>query len=145
MLANTQPLDSLAAELWDFVGIAPEYDLPALWQVSLSRQCDEPDGWKCRAAVKTLAQDSAAAYQAVAEYARFAGTQVVLGEPYKSGVWPSGTQRTVSTTLTFMGVAVEVAGWVDGDFTPPPVPEPAPVVPGSFAELVGEALTHGNS
>lgn len=139
MRTNTQSLDTLANELWNFLGDATDHDLPPLYSVSFDRYATDR-GWRCRARVDGPPLESAVLYESISAYARYWGVKVQFGEPYPGGLWPSKKQRTLTVQAVYMGVSIELYALVDGEFEPP---QPEPVrVTGAFADfLLGEDVT----
>lgn len=109
---NTKPLDTLANELWDFVGLAPDLDLPRLRRVTLSRWDDE-DGWKAEAHIKS--DDRAADIEGVYAYARYTGGTVKLVAPYPGSQQPSGWQMDLSVEVVVAGLRLRVLVILDAD------------------------------
>ena len=131
MQTNTQSLDTLANEVWNFVGDAADHDLPPLWKAELERYATDT-GWTCRVRVEGPVLDSAALYEALAVYARHFGVEVEFGTPYRGSLWPSRIQRQLTVSVRYAGVSIELYVLVDGRFE-----APVPVhVTGPFAGLL---------
>lgn len=109
---STKPLDSLTAELFDFLGLGPDIDLPTLDRATLSRS-QRDDGWKVDAYPNE--RDAASAIDAVNGWALFAGSQVRLMTPYKSSIQPSGWQVSLSTAVVVGGVRIGIHANLDAD------------------------------
>ena len=118
---NTQSLDTLANELWNFLGDAADHDLPPLYRVQIDRGATDP-GWRCVARVDGAPRDSAALYDSISTYGRYWGVEVRFGEPYDGSLWPSGQQRQLTVEVSYAGVAIELYALVDGAFEPPVAP-----------------------
>lgn len=137
---NTQSLDTLANEVWDFVGIAADHDLPALYKVELSRHAFDP-GWTCQARIEGDPLDSAGLYESISAYARYLGAEVQFGKPYGPvNIWPSGKQRQLTVNVRYMGVEIELYALVDGTFE---LPAPVHVTGPMAGLLVGGELVNG--
>ena len=109
---STKPLTSLTAELWDFLGLGPDLDLPALEHVVLDRFAHNSN-WTCSAFTQT--RDAAVAIDAVNTWATYGGSQVRLMAPYKSSIQPSGWQVSLSTTIVVAEVQIGIHANLDAD------------------------------
>jgi hypothetical protein len=107
-----KPLDSLAAELWDFLGLAPDLDLPALRKIELKRWSDDA-GWKASALVER--RSTADAIEAVYAYAAYAGGSVHITTPFPCTAQPSGMQVALSAFIVIAEVAIEIGANLDAD------------------------------
>ena len=109
---STKPLDSLTAELFDFLGLGPDVDLPTLDRATLNRS-QRDDGWKVDAYPNE--KDAGSAIDAVYGWARYAGSEVRLMTPYPGSIQPSGWQVSLSTAVVVGGVRVGIHANLDAD------------------------------
>ena len=123
MTATTKTLDTLTAELWDFLGLGPDLDLPELESVSLKRDA-HVGGWECTA--YTQQKDAAAAIEAVHAYAAYAGGRIEMHTPYRSAVQPSGWQMSLWTHVVVAEVRIKVLAILDADEYAEAMAEEAP-------------------
>ena len=136
MSTNTQSLDTLANEVWNFVGDAADHDLPPLWSAEITRHATDP-GWMCRVRVDGEPTNSAALYEAINAYARYWGVKVQFGKPYPGSLWPSRQQRDLTVEVSYMGVSILLYVLVDAEFEPEQV-----YATGPFAALIlGQDVT----
>lgn len=109
---SEKTLPTLAAELWDFLGLGPDIDLPRLFRVQLERWQHDA-GWRCTAHVDE--RDTPAAIEAVYAYAAYAEGAVRIQGPFKASLQPSGWQVSLIARITVAGVAIEVIANLDTD------------------------------
>jgi hypothetical protein len=106
---STKTLDTLTAELWDFLGVGADLDLPQLDRVELRRSVHDA-GWECTA--YTQHKDAGAAIEAVHAYA---GGTVEMHTPYAQGSQPSGWQMSLWTRIKVAEVPIKVLAIIDAD------------------------------
>lgn len=120
---SAKTLSTLSLELFDFLGLGRDFDLPELDSVSLKRSVRD-SSWECTA--YTQQKDAGAAVEAVYAYARYAGGVVDMHTPYVSSVQPSGWQMSLWTHIEIAGVRIKVLAILDADAYAEAMAEEAP-------------------